>query len=598
MVLEPRLVQSQVQQLILSPQMQQALHLLQLPLMDLKQILQQEIVQNPVLEEVAPSDQEPTEAEKELLDQISKLAQSEEEWEEYFQDASDLGTVTADQEKRDFFEASITGRRTLQSHLLSQVHVSGLPERRAKLAEIIIGNVNDDGYLEATLHDVAVIYVLDELKEEAAAAAGCADARRVERYLRMTAASDARLHRYLLWQLSERELPEQERKAALLIIRAMDEHGVLRKKVSQLVEEADGLPSGYLDAMLELIRALDPEGVACTAPSKDLAARVEAALSGEKPFDRVDAFLEPIKDEAERVLRFVQRLDPIGCGSRDLRECLLLQLELSNELDGLPATIIREHLEDLERNRYPQIAKALKVSIEDVKAAAERIGRLVPKPGHAFSSAPAQYIVPDVIVEKVDDEYQIIINDGDLPRLRVSPMYRQLLAQAQTSEKAREYIMAKLRSAMWLIRSIEQRRRTIYKVTECIIQRQREFLEKGIQYLKPLKLSEVAEMAGLHESTVSRVTTNKYVQTPIGIFELKFFFSRAVETEGPGEATSAKSVKARIREIIEGEDKRKPYTDGQITKILAMEGVKIARRTVAKYREELGILSASLRKEY
>jgi len=263
-------------------------------------------------------------------------------------------------------------------------------------------------------------------------------------------------------------------------------------------------------------------------------------------------------------------------------------------MDELVITILRDQLSNLEKKNYAAIARDLKVSVEEVYDVAQVIAELEPRPGRDYVSEEPRYIVPDVYVQKVGDKYYVQANDDGMPRLKISGFYRAAMAG---DPKAKEYIQGKLRSAQWLIRSIDQRRKTIVKVTECIVDKQRDFFDKGIEYLKPMILRDVAEAVGMHESTISRVTSNKYVATPRGVFELKYFFNSAIRRDN-AEDIASESVKQAIKKIIGEEDPRNPHSDQKIVEILAQDGVVIARRTVAKYREMLGILSSSKRKKY
>ncbi|RJP64277.1 MAG: RNA polymerase sigma-54 factor [Candidatus Abyssobacteria bacterium SURF_17] len=302
-------------------------------------------------------------------------------------------------------------------------------------------------------------------------------------------------------------------------------------------------------------------------------------------------------EEIERVLRLVQTFTPIGIGARDLRDCLLIQIEASHSGKPLLKKIVQDHLELLAKKQYPKIARMLNISVEHVQELGTIIASLEPMPGRYFSNHKAIHVTPDVIVKKVDDEYVVYMNDDGLPKLRISSFYRNLLRSSNGNPKTKEYIRDKLRSAQWLVKNIQQRKDTIQNVAQNIVDVQKDFLDKGIAYLKPLILKEIAERIGMHESTVSRVTTNKYMETPRGIFELKYFFSSGIASSY-GEAASSKSVKEVIRTLIENEDKRKPLSDQETTALLSKRGFKIARRTAAKYREELGILSSKYRREY
>jgi RNA polymerase sigma-54 factor len=302
-------------------------------------------------------------------------------------------------------------------------------------------------------------------------------------------------------------------------------------------------------------------------------------------------------DFVESVLRKMQTFDPVGVCARDLKECLLIQAKHLGITDPLFFDIIKNHIQHLENKNYKAIAKDLNISLTDVVACVDVITRMEPKPGRQFSVEESQYISPDIFVYKVGDEFVIVLNDDGMPKLRISPFYKDTISSKNISENTREYIQNKLKSAVWLIRSIHQRQRTIYKVMESIVNHQREFLEKGINSLKPMVLRDVAEDIGMHESTVSRVTTNKYAHTPQGLFELKFFFSSSINRIY-GEAIASASVKEKIRQIVQSEDVTKPYSDRKIVSILAQSNIRIARRTVAKYREVLGVLPSSKRKRF
>jgi len=299
-------------------------------------------------------------------------------------------------------------------------------------------------------------------------------------------------------------------------------------------------------------------------------------------------------DIVERVLARIQELDPPGVGARDLRECLLLQLHFRGQGESLAARIIHDSLPLLETKRYDKIARELGVTIEDVVAAAHEIASLEPKPGRNFGDGDIRYITPDVFVQKVGDEWVVTLNEEGLPRLRVSQFYRRVLSEAPQTD-AKRYIQEKMRAAQWLIKSIQQRQRTLYLVTSSIVRFQREFFDHGISHLKPLVLKDVAMDIEMHESTVSRATANKYVHTPQGTFELKFFFTSSLQC-ADGDEVSAESVKDRIRSIISQEKPEKPYSDQEIAKMLSAERVAIARRTVAKYREMMGVLPSSKRR--
>jgi RNA polymerase sigma-54 factor len=364
------------------------------------------------------------------------------------------------------------------------------------------------------------------------------------------------LRDHLVWQLQMSDFVDNERQFAELVIGNLDEKGYLDLKGGE-GPNGEKLPDLTID---------------------DLAREAE---------------LDP--DDAEEVLRMIQRFDPIGVAARSLSECLMVQAEVLG-FDEVEKAIIRDHLHNVERRNFPAIAKALKINLEDVYEAVQEIQKLESVPARNFVEVDEKTIAitPDVYVVKDADQFVVTDNDKGLQRLYIN----ENLAQKMLKDpKAKEFISEKLRSAQWLIRAIEQRRRTIIKVTECIVEKQREFLEKGVGYLKPMILRDVAEAVGMHESTISRVTSNKYVHTPQGLFELKYFFNSSIHRVDE-EDIASESVKQEIKKIIAAEDKSNPYSDQAIVKVLEEKaGIKIARRTVAKYREMLNILSSSKRKK-
>ncbi len=313
--------------------------------------------------------------------------------------------------------------------------------------------------------------------------------------------------------------------------------------------------------------------------------------------DEIATLTEADTSEVESVLRKMQSFDPSGVCARDLGECLLIQAGQLGLQDSIVVPIIQNHLKHLENKNYKAISRALGIGLGEVFSAVEIITRMEPKPGREFSDEEPQYISPDVFVHKVGDEFVIVLNEDGMPKLRISSFYKEALSNrgGEFASHTREYIKNKLRSAVWLIRSIHQRQRTIYKVVESIVRFQGDFLERGLAYLKPMVLRDVASDIGMHESTVSRVTTNKYVHTPQGIFELKFFFNSSI-SRFDGDAIASASVKERIRQIIESENPARPYSDKKMVDILKSSNIDIARRTVAKYREMLGVLSSNKRK--
>ncbi len=350
---------------------------------------------------------------------------------------------------------------------------------------------------------------------------------------------------HLLWQLLMSSPTAEEKNIGSLIIGNLDK-------------------DGYLKATLE-----------------DLAAQAEVTV-----------------EDIEEVLFLMQTFDPVGVCARDLTECLLLQANSLGLKNTLVTRIIAEHLPHLENKNYKAICRALKVGLDEVIAAVDIITGMEPKPGRQYSEDEPQYITPDIYVYKSEDDYAIVINDDGLPKLRVNSFYKQAISRDKdVGGSAKDYIQDKLRSAAWLIRSIHQRQKTIYKVMESILKYQRDFFDYGITHLKPMVLRDVAEDIGMHESTISRVTTNKYAHTPQGIFELKYFFNSSIKRVH-GEAIASASVQEKIRRLIENEDARKPLSDSRMAEILKVENIDIARRTVAKYREMMGVLPSNKRKRY
>src|SRR5438309_2778491 len=315
------------------------------------------------------------------------------------------------------------------------------------------------------------------------------------------------------------------------------------------------------------------------------------------PLDDVCKATESAPEEVQAVLKRIQFFDPVGVAARDLRECLLAQLENLSLADSLAARIVADFLPHLESKRYEKMARDLGVTIDEIAEAAHQIASLEPKPSRGYEQDEVRTVLPDVFVEKIGNEYVIYLNDDGVPRLRISSLYRRMAGQEGVAEEqARQYLQEKVRAATWLIKSIQQRQQTLYRVTQSIFKFQQEFLDHGVKALKPMVLRDVAEDIHMHESTVSRATANKYVHTPQGLFELKHFFQSAIAVKN-GEDVASESVKEKIREIISKEDPRKPYSDQHIAVLLSDDSIDIARRTVAKYREAMGILPSSKRRQ-
>ena len=472
MAISQKLHTKLVQKLILTPSLQQAIKLLPMSTLELSELLNQEMVENPMLEEVPTEELQPVEATPEKAEE--KPAEKEKDtWD--------------DQDYEYFF-----------------------------------GDYLDDGYRPRTPTEVKELPPIEN-----------------------TLSTASSLSDHLLWQLSMQTDDPRMREIGEAIIGNLDD-------------------DGYLVATVEELSAMGPW------PTEDV----------------------------EKALRLVQSFDPIGVASRDLQECLLLQLRNIDGMTGSPAErIVTEHMRLLQNHQVPELARKLGTSIDDLKQHIELIRHLDPKPGSRYNPSQSQYVIPDVYVVKVEDQYVAVLNEEGLPQLRISPVYRRLLDKSATenTDETRAYVKDKFRSALWLIKSVEQRQKTIHKVATSIINFQKEFLDHGIEYLRPLVLRDVANDIGMHESTVSRVVTNKYMHTPQGVFELKYFFHSGIASSY-GEAVSSVTIKQRIRKIIEQEDPRKPLSDSKIVSILQREGLELARRTIAKYREELKIPTSNQRK--
>lgn len=387
------------------------------------------------------------------------------------------------------------------------------------------------------------------------------------------------LQDYLNEQLGFLHLDDRQVWIAGEIVGNIDDDGLLS---CTLQDVADGLNGG-----LEALRD--------TALSR--AREMEDGEEREEELAELARIFAPhTAEEVEAVLQVVQSLDPPGVGARNLQECLELQLRREGLEDSLGFAIVQDHFEALGNHRWMEIARTLEVSPKAVQDAADEIGNLDPRPGRRYAADPDHYVIPDLIVDRVGGDYLVFVNDTGLPRLRLARAYREVAAdRAKYVGENREFINKKLNAANWLIQVIEQRRQTMLSVMRFIVERQREFFEKGVQHLKPLTLREVAEHIGMAESTVSRVTNDKYVQSPSGVHPLKYFFSGGLPT-AMGRDVSTRGVEARVKSLVDAEDPRRPLTDQAIVKLLKSEGVKIARRTVAKYRDRLGLLPARMRK--
>jgi RNA polymerase sigma-54 factor len=371
--------------------------------------------------------------------------------------------------------------------------------------------------------------------------------------------------------------------------RGLDDH--LRDQVALL-----DLTPRQLLLSEEFIGNIDENGWLTCTLEELLAAINEVVTQAAEDLGREDDVPLYTLAEAEEMLGIMQVLDPPGVGARTLQECLIIQLRDGKREETLAGRLVRDAFDELINHRWSEISRRFGVTVAEVQDAADEVAKLDPKPGLRYSEATDNYIIPDLVVDRIDGSYHVFINDANLPRLRLSRIYQEIARDRRKFDgENKEFISSKLNSANWMIQAIEQRRQTMLKVTNFIVDRQRDFLEKGIQYLRPLTLREVAEHIGMHESTVSRVTNEKFVQTPRGVLPLKFFFSSGLSTTG-GEDVSARGIKDTIAKLVGGEDPKNPLTDQAIVAILKDQGVNIARRTVAKYRDQLGVLSARMRR--
>ncbi len=472
------LSQSQRLQMMLAPQLRQSLEMLQVPILELRAMIQKELEQNPTIEE-APEQRESIEIEpgngevnekesREALDfdhEFETLAKLDDEWREYFfQNAQNRPYTEEDEEKRQFLLDSIPQLVSLQEQLLEQLQYAGLSESDRQIGELIIGSVDDDGYLTTSVEDLA-------------------------------------------------------------------------------------------------------------------------SSTGSDP--------EHLGD----ILAVVQDFHPTGIGARDLRECLLMQLNRQLKPDPVAVAIVQDHLDALGHRRFADIARALKISPDEVQHGAKIIATLDPKPGRIFSEDPTTYVLPEIVVQKIDGKYVIVLNDDQLPHVRISNHYRELMGDPTTKPDVKTYIQERIRAGVFLIKSIHQRQKTIHRIASEIVNTQQEFLEYGVSHLRPLTMAEIAAKVGVHETTVSRAVSGKYMKAPNGIFELKYFFTPGIRTTD-GNEVSNKTVKDIINTLVAGEPGDSPLSDQEIMARLQERGIPIARRTVAKYRLMLRIPPSHLRKRY
>ena len=474
------------QQLVMTPQLQQAIKLLQLSRLELTDLITQEMEENPLLEEVVSEEypEDTTVPESDTVEianreEVKTIERTEEitgegdgkeefDWNSYLEDYGPTG-VRYDRKDDDApsWDNMLMVKPSLTDHLMWQLKLSRITDAEMKIGEQIIGNLDNNGYLVASIEEIA---------------------------------------------------------------------------------KQEGVEESFVEGVLKKIQEFDPPGIA----------------------------------------------------ARDIKECLLIQARILGVLTPLGESIINEHLKDLETKNYSNISRKLKVPMSEVLQAVCIISSMDPKPGSVYTEERIDTITPDVYVSKAGEEYKIILNDDGLPKLRISNFYKEIMGGSNTypdAENSRKYIRERMQSATWLIKSIQQRQRTIYKVTESILKLQRDFFNYGISYLKPLVLRDIADDVEMHESTISRVVTNKYMHSPRGIFELKYFFSSRIQKTS-GDAVASKSVKEEIKKIVSAENPKKPYSDSDIVDLLKKSGISIARRTVAKYREMMRVLPSSKRKKY
>lgn len=476
MALELRQNLKLTQQLVMTPQLQQAIKLLQMSRLELLDVVQQELLENPLLEEIQPQADEEKERDSRDRDQSSKLTSEEKEminnadWEDYLGHFSSTSKQAGSREREvpeemQSYEARYSSKPSLEGHLMWQLHLQSLTEEETRVGEEILGNIDSRGYLKAETEELA------------------------------------------------------------------------------------------------------------------------ETLKVSEPF-------------IQEVLHKIQNFDPVGVASRNLRECLLIQLAALNETDPILTELVNEHLEDIEKNRITPLLKKFKINKELMKEYLEVLQSLDPYPGSSYGTEDVVYVSPDIYVYQYEDDYAIVLNEDGLPAIQLSTLYMDSLEKNDTNKKDNDYIQDKTRSAVWLMKSLHQRQRTLYKVMESILKFQRDFFDHGVTKLKPLILREVAEDINMHESTVSRITTNKYVSTPYGVYELKFFFNSSLSMDS-GEVVGSESVKATIKKMVAEENPKKPLSDDAIACNLKDElEVNIARRTVAKYRAALKIPSSSRRKKF
>ena len=562
------------QKLRLAPQIIQSIEILQLPALELQDMVKEALEENPTLEEDQGTDtpQEEEQPETDLERELEGLERIDAVWNEYFSRAGGRRNAGGEDKKWEAMQNTAAPSITLQEYLTQQLHLLDLDSiiekdgdfvalmrlwigttdneeivsRVRELAEYSIFNIDGNGYLPYSLEDILKSYAHQE-GAEVAEPADEGDS--------PNGHPDG----------TEAETAEPE-----------NVHDRLGIGVAQAAPPPEGAP-------------LAPAGGDNGAPGDGDGSGPASAKPGKRPY---------VIQEAEKALEIVQTLEPPGVGGRNLKEVLLLQLGANTDVYEFERRLIENHLPDIQSNRLPKIAKVTGSDLDQVKEAVAFIRMLNPRPGALMAQKKAQYIIPDVVVEEVAGQYEVRLEDTYIPRLHISPQYRTILAQERNNPKVREYIKKKLESAKWLIESIEQRQNTLLKISREIVDVQRAFLDYGLEHLRPLKMQHIADRVGVHVSTVSRALSEKYVQTPRGIYAMKFFFTGGTVSQD-GTMESTVSVKQKVRDIVDKEDKSRPLSDEEIARILKDDqGLDIARRTITKYRKQLGIPSSRQRRLY
>ncbi len=521
-----RLTQKLQQRMVLTPQLRQRIEMLQMTTLELSELIQTELNENPILEEVETED-EIQELAEQIIDNYADG--SEVEFEQGFEDDSNKLDNNLDSDKSDFEsvkaeKGSENGNNEESSVENDQDSDDGFDDEGTDAFEEIDFDREFKDYLDPG-------YKTQEFEVRE-------DAPSFEQFL----SSSETLNEHLEWQLNLLPISDEVENAGICVIGNLDEYGRLHATNEEIAEMCGS-----------------------------------------------------VEEIVENARQKVMRLEPVGCGTRNIKECLLVQLEVNGYGESLASELVENHLENIQPHRLHHLAKDTGYDLETLDNEIEKIRELNPYPGKLYSTEKPIYVSPEVYIEKVEGEYVIYFTDNGSPRLRISQSYQQILNKGDANKETKDFIKDKTRSAVDLLRNIEHRRQTIYRVVECIIHRQREFLDKGVEYIKPMMLKNVAEDIGMHLSTISRVVNRKYAHTPQGVIELRRFFSEGMMNED-GENVSTRILKLQIKKMVEEEDSKKPMTDDKIAKLLGKEGVKLSRRTVAKYRDQMNIPGSRERK--